>query len=525
MRDRSAWPVVIIIVLACTLAACGDDSGSNNAASDSAGSPSTSTAADVKPGGTLTVAYTDGIPQLNPVIRTFAAEEVLFPLMWSALSKTDEDGKIVPDLAESWEVSSDQRTWTFTLRDAAFSDGRPITAEDVVKVFEYYRNPETATQERNKVEPISSIKASDDKHVVIKLKQPNAQFPAAIVWVKIVDVGNVDDIDKNPVVSGPYTVKDFVPSDHVTLVPNANYFGEKGALDELRIVKASDATAGMTSLRSGSIDGLWSPNPADAASIESDPNLQVIGPKAPSKYVDWEMDTTSPPFDDVRARQALAYAVDRDAVLKNAYFGLGDIAPANDPLSTKNPFYGGDQTEYSYDLAKAKELFAAAGIKEGSTLTWWGTAGSNPEWTTAAQILQASLKEIGITLKIQNREVSTWADRFYPAGKKFPGLIVPNLVSFPPSPAEAISFYLHGRCECNWDNPEFEKAYADAMAEGDEAAAQEKWGKVQEIINEEVPLSIPLQVRPLTAMSASVAGAWMESGGQLHLERTGFRAT
>jgi peptide/nickel transport system substrate-binding protein len=510
----------MVVLLGCTLAACGGKS-QNNAASGG-GSPSSSTNAAVQSGGTLTVAYTDGIPQLNPVIRTFAAEEVLFPLMWSALSKTDADGKIVPDLAKSWKASADQRTWTFQLREANFSDGSPITAGDVVKVFRYYLDPKTATQERNKVATIASVKAPDDTHVVIRLKAPNAQFPAAIVWVKIIDVDNVAKLDKEPVVSGPYTVKDFVPSDHVTLVPNPSYFGEKGKLDEIRIVKASDATAGVTALRSGSVDGLWSPNPADVASIESDPNMQIVAPDAPSKYVDWEMDTTSPPFDDVRARQALAYAVDREAVLKNAYYGLGDASPTNNPLSTKNPFYGGELTDYSYDLEKAKELFAAAGITEGSTLTWWGTAGSNPEWTTAAQILQASLKEIGITLKIQNREVSTWADRFYPAGKKYPGLIVPNLVPFPPSPAEAVSFYLAGRCECNWDNPEFEKAYADAMAEADEQAAKEKWGKVQEIINEQVPLIIPLQVRPLTAMSKTVAGAWMESGGQLHLEQAGL---
>jgi peptide/nickel transport system substrate-binding protein len=520
MRIKSGC-LAVMMVLACALAACGGGSNSGADAGASAGSPSTSTSTP-ESGGTLTVAYTDGIPQLNPVIRTFAAEEVLFPLMWTALSKTDENGEIVPDLAKSWDVSTDQRTWTFELRDAKFSDGSPITAEDVVKVFDYYRDPKTATQERNKVEPIASIKATDDTHVEIRLKAPNAQFPAAIVWVKIIDVDNVAKLDKEPVVSGPYTVKDFVPSDHVTLERNPEYFGDEGVLDEIRIVKASDATAGVTALRSGSIDGLWSPNPADVASIESDTNLQVIGPKAPSKYVDWEMDTTSPPFDDVRARQAVAYATDRNAVLENAYYGLGDVSPTNDPLSTKNPFYGGQLNEYGYDLAKAKELFAAAGIKEGSTITWWGTAGSNPEWTTAAQILQASLKEIGITLKIENREVSTWADRFYPAGKKFPNMIVPNLVSFPPGPTEAISFYLKGRCECNWDNPEFEQAYADAMAEADETAAKEKWGKVQEIINEEVPLIIPLQVRPMTALRHAVAGAWMESGGQLHLEQAGL---
>src|SRR5690554_3348540 len=101
-------------------------------------------------GGSITVAAADGIPQLNPAIRTFAWEEVLFPLLWNGLTKTDESGEIVADLAESWEATDDQQTWTFTLRDGVtFSNGTALTAEAVVSSFEYYLHPDTATQEAN----------------------------------------------------------------------------------------------------------------------------------------------------------------------------------------------------------------------------------------------------------------------------------------------------------------------------------------------------------------------------------------
>jgi peptide/nickel transport system substrate-binding protein len=244
----------------------------------------------------------------------------------------------------------------------------------------------------------------------------------------------------------------------------------------------------------------------------------------PSQWPFWEVDTTSPPFDNVKARQALAYAIDRKAILDAAYYGQGKVAPTNDPLATDNPWYGGNLNEYTYDLDRAKELFAEAGVTEGDTLVWWGTAGSNPEWTTAGEILQASLKEIGINLRIQNTEISKWADKFYPAGKQYPGLIVPNFNSAPPEPGYSLNFYLKGRCECNWDNPDFEAAYRAAIAEPDEQRRRQLWGEVQEIINEQVPIMVPLQSTVVTAEQSNVAGTWVEGGGQLHLEDAGLAA-
>lgn len=470
-------------------------------------------------GGTLTVAAAQGIPQLNPAIRTFAWEEVLFPLLWNGLTKTDESGEVVGDLAEKWETSEDQKTWTFTLRDGVtFSNGDPFTAEDAVASFEYYLDPETATQEKNKIDMITGVTASDDKTVVITLSEPIATFAAGIVWVKMLDVDALDTIDKEPIGTGPYIVDKFTPDDSLTLVPNPEYFGEAPALAEITVVKAAESTAAVTGLRSGDIDVLWSVPQGDVAGLEGGGDITLVKPENPSQWPSWEVDTQSAPFDDVRARQALAYATDREAILEAAYYGQGTVSPTNNALGEVNPWFGGDLTDYSYDLDKAKELFAEAGVTEGSTLTWWGVAGQYPEWNTSGEILQASLKEIGITLKIDNNDVGTWVDSFYPAGKSFPSYIVPNFQSTPPEPAYSLNFYLEGRCECNWVDPDFQTAFADAVAEPDEAARAEKWGTVQTIINQQVPLIVPLQSTVVTATSTGVTGVWVEGGGQLHLE-------
>lgn len=481
--------------------------------------------APAQSGGTITVGAAQGIPQLNPAIRTFAWEEVLFPLLWNGLSKVTESGEVEPDLAESWEVSADQKRWTFRLKSGVrFSNGTPLTAAAVVRAFEYYLDRDTPTQEANKLAPVKKVAASGDDSVVFTLSEANALFPSAITSVKIIDTSSLRNIDKRPVGTGPYVVSEFLPDDSVRLVRNDSYFGEPAKLDEIRLVRASDPTAAVNSLRSGDLTVLWSLPASDAAQFEGDTAVTLLTPRTPSQWPSWEMDASAPPFDNPKARQAVAYATDRRAILEAAYYDQGSLAPTNNALATDNPAYGGDLQEYSYDLDKARALFAEAGINAGDTLTWWGAAGTNPEWQTSGEILQASLKEIGITLKMESNEVSKWADKFYPAGKRFPGMIVPNFQSTPPEPAYSLNFYLRGRCECNYDSRPFEEAYRAAVAEPDVAARKELWARAQEILNEDVPLIVPLQATVVSAQAAAVTGAWVEGGGQLHLEDAGLAA-
>ncbi|QYH36368.1 ABC transporter substrate-binding protein [Salinibacterium sp. M195] len=503
MFNRKAFAGGILAATLVLTAGC--------AAGDPAGEAST--------GGSITVAAAQGIPQLNPAIRTFAWEEVLFPLLWNGLSKTDSQGDIVPDLAESWESTADQKTWTFALRDGVtFSNGEALTAAKVVASFEYYLDGETATQEANKISMVSGVEAIDELTVQFTLDEPVATFPSAIVWVKVLDIDSLDTIDKDPIGTGPFTVEAFTPDDSVTLVRNDDYFGEAPALDEIVLVTAAESTSAVTGLRSGDLDVLWSVPAGDVDQLEGESSISIVRPESPSQWPSWEMDTTSAPFNDVRARQALAYAIDRETILEAAYYGQGVVSPTNNALSENNPWFNADLTDYSYDLEMSKKLFAEAGVNEGDTLVWWGIAGSYPEWNTSGEILQASLKEIGINLDIQNNDIGTWVDDFYPAGKSYPGKIVPNFQSTPPEPAYSLNFYLPGRCECNWVDDEFLTAFSGALAEPDADARKAQWATVQSVINEQVPLIVPLQSTVATGTSSELSGVWVEGGGQLHLE-------
>ncbi|MDQ1736041.1 MAG: peptide/nickel transport system substrate-binding protein [Pseudonocardiales bacterium] len=471
----------------------------------------------------MTIGSATGIDLLNPVLQTTAWDQVLFSLLWNGLVTTGKDGKLQPDLASSWSASADQKSWTFQLRPGVkFSNGKALTPADVASTLAYYQNPNTATEQKNNVAQIAAVKPSGSNAVVFTLKAPNAVFPNSISRLKIVDMAALSGMEKNPAVTGPFKVKEFVADDHLTLVRNPSYFGSPAKLDSIKIVKAPDSSAALTALQSGDLDALWSVPLSQVAAIQANPKLAAVKPSVIGQYVSWEVDTTQAPFNNVKARQALAYAIDQKSILSAAYSGQGSVSTTNDPLANNNPNYGGNLTDYTYNLDKAKALFAQAGVNAGSTLTWWGVANQYPEWNISAQILQASLKKIGINLKIQNTDISSWPSRFYPAGKSFPGLIIPNFQSYTSDASDEFQFMLHGRCECNWNNDQFDALYKNALATADPTAQKALWQKAQELINQQAPIFVPVQFATVTATKSSVVGLWVDSAGNPHLEDAGF---
>lgn len=518
-QTLKAISAVFLIAFACLgLAACGSDSSES-----SSGSPSPETSeseAAVSSGGTLTAGAAEGIPQLNPALATFAWEQTVWPLLWDGLTEYEADGTVGPALATSWKPSKGNREWTFEIRSGVkFSNGKPFTAKDVVAAFRYYQKPTTTFFDVDQIEPIESVTATDPQTVVFELSEANAFLPEAIVNVKMIYIPGLGSIDKDPIGTGPFVVKSFVPNGTLSLVPNTNYWGEAPHLDEIKFEAIADPTAAFTGLKSGSLDVFWSAPYANVPNIEADSNLQLIEPEVSSQTNFWVLDNTSPPFDDPKAREGLAYAADREGILEGAYFGQGVASPTNNVLTPENPAFDEGLPEYGYDPAKAKKLFEEAGVTE---LTWWSVAGQYPEWNTMGQILQESLKEAGVNLKIENSDISTWAAKFFPAGKKFPGLVIPNLNTTPPNPAFILNYLLSGKCECNYNNEKYDQIYANALKATSEDERLQNWDELQEMINKDVPIIVPIQSNVVIGAQADVEGAWVEGSGRLHLEEAGF---
>ena len=469
-------------------------------------------------GGTLTVGLVTGIPQLNPALATFSDEHVLFPLLWDGLTQYEPNGKIGPDLATSWSSSDDNKTWVFQLRSGVkFSNGETVTSADVANSFDYYLNPSTPFQDNTGLEVIKTVEANGPSSVVIQLSSPDSSLPSAITYVDVIDLATLSTIDQNPIGTGPFEVQSFVPDSTVTLVRNPDYWGTSAGVSQISIVAEPDPTAAFTSLTADTIQVMGDLPDSDLSQVKSNSSLKLVKPAVPGLWLDWEVDTTAGPFVNVKAREALAYAVNRKAVVSEAYFGGGTVSSENDPLATTNPSYDSHLTKYTYNLKKAKKLFAEAGIHAGAKFTWWGDS-AEPGWTTSGEILQASLKQIGITLKLVSNDSATYAAKFYPPGKSFPGLIVPNYQSRSAAPEFAMDAFTKGVCECNWNSKTYFSMFNSAMGATKTALESADWNNLQKLVNETVPVIIPAQFSLDVGSVSSVSGIWEEGNGEIHLE-------
>lgn len=496
---------VVVAVAVTALAACATTDGTTGSTAENR---------------VVTIGQTAGISQLNANISTLSAERIMWNLLWDGLTTQTEAGAVEPDLATEWTASDDGLTWTFTLREGVtFHDGRPFVADDVVKTITYVLDPENASAQRSKLTNVTAVTAVDDSTVEFTLNAPMPQLPAALVDVKIFDVDNIDTINETGNGTGPFVLDSFVPDQELSLVPNEDFWGEVPTIEGIKVVKYADETAAQAALDSGTIDIIWSVGFDQVSSLVEE-GMTTIVPPNPSQAAVFVIDNMSAPFNDPRARQALSYATDRETMQAVGFGGLGELNFGSTLVSPKNEYYAPDEVvDYSYDLDKAKELFDEAGVVEGTKLLCWATIG--PQYRAQCEVLQQSLAEIGITLDIEVNEGSTWAARFYPAGKEYAGLIVPNYLSREPAPLPFVASYfgIDGWSETNWPGtPEYEDAKARIKSATDPEDIAAAFADFQRITSEEQPLVVIMNVGQPSASLPDVGGVWMEFNGTIHVE-------
>jgi peptide/nickel transport system substrate-binding protein len=503
--------VSILCVVSAMAAACTSGSGSGGATGGTGGGAT---------GGTLTYGYAGGgLTSLNPNTITSGSEEPVAPLLFDSLTKEAQDGSTQPSLATSWTHSTDYKTWTFKLHSGVrYHSGKVFTAQDAVKNIEYVLDKSHASQERNFVSGVTKASAPDTTTLVLQLNTPNSLMPAALANLYMANVDTIGQVDQNGDGTGPFKLAQFVSDDHIVLTRNDSYWGAKAKLATIRIQRAADLTSAETALRTGSLDVLWGIAPGDVSQIKSASNLQLVEPASSAGDTVWELDTTSPPFNNVKARQALAYAADRATMQSTAFGGVGDVASTNDILDKTSPAYASSQQAYDFDLQKAKQLFTEAGVAQGTTLTFWTIAGRHPEWVSMGEILQQDLQKIGIKLQIKQEEVSTWLQKFFPAGKKFPGVIVANFWNLKSNPAYALNWYAGG-CECNWNDPTYNSLLQQALQAPDDTSRNGVYAQMQQLLNQQVPSIVILQNASIVAASSKVKGIWSSGDGTPHLEQ------
>jgi peptide/nickel transport system substrate-binding protein len=460
-----------------------------------------------------------GVPALDPNTTASAAAAAVLPLLFNGITNYRPDGTAVADIATKWKASKDLKTWWIYLRhDAKYANGRPFTADDAVANILRVLDPKVPSQARGNIKDIQSARAITKYEIRLKLGSPSSVLPDQLFLTKMSDTTDIPNITKSGNGTGPYKVSSYVPDQTLSLVPNPNYFGPKPCLKEIGFIRQPDPTSMVTAFTSGKLDMIWQIPVSDVPKILADKNAHIIKPKTVSSVQAWELDTTSPPFNNVLARRALSYATDRAAMVKVAFLGQATPSFTNNLINSTNPAFNKKLAPYTFNLNKAQQLFTQAGVKPGTTFTYWAQAGTHPEWITMAEILQQDLKKIGLNLDIRQNDISTWLTKFFPAGKKFPGTIVANFLSLQPNPLLGVSFATSGKCECNWNNAAFDARLKASFGISDPGERQAAYNKLQAMISQSAPVIAIAHQTNIVAAQNYVAGAWEDPRGNVHLE-------
>lgn len=376
----------------------------------------TAIAQDAEPqtGGTLRAAWQARWESLDP---HFASSEASFQVLNNVLETLtffDDDMNVVPWLAESWERSEDGLTWTFALREGVtFSNGRAMTAEDVKWSFERLIDPAIGSGNAWRIGGADTvIEVVDDTTVAITTATPIANLPSSLAANKSTAVMASESVEEDgtvnvPIGTGPFVIAEVEGTTRLLLEARDDYWQEGlPYLDAVEIIPITDDTARDLALQGGEVDWIFTISPQNLETLQADE--AVIVDTAPRLAYDYfGLNLNREPFDDVRVRQAIAYAIDREVICQFAFFGLCE--PVHGPTGSGTPWYF-PYAPYDRDLDKARELLGEAGVGDGFTMQMMTAIGFD-ETLRGAQVVQQQLAEVGIEVEIEDIEFSEWLER------------------------------------------------------------------------------------------------------------------
>ena len=425
MKSQKHWFLVsLFLALALVLAACaGDGEPTTEEPDDSAeetesGTEGESEGAADGEGGNLVIAIPSDAVSLstqgsNDVPSSNVAENI-----YEGLTKLDANQEVQPALAESWE-EVDETTWEFKLREGVtFHDGAELTAEVVKMNFDRLVDEEIASPRAFLFEAVESVEVVDDLTLRINLQYPYAPLLSvlahsgtAIMSPNIIEEdangGEVDAyINQNPIGTGPFKFESRNPGADVVLTKYEDYWGEPAKLDQVTFKVVSEQSARIAELETGVSHVADNIGPNNVSRVEGTDGVHVVQePSVSLAYVGFNVQKE--PFDDVRVRQAISMAIDKEQIIQGVYNGIG--IPAVGPLAP--PVFGYDEnvSGLEYDPEAAKELLAEAGYEDGFTTTIW--TNDNEQRVDTAVNIQAQLAEIGIDVEIEELEWGAYLER------------------------------------------------------------------------------------------------------------------
>lgn len=459
-------------------------------------------------GGTLRFLARLDADELDPHVGTDTTSIISGALVYEGLVENFR-GELQPLLAESWEVSDDDLVYTFELRDdVVFHSGRPMTAEDFVYSLERVMDPDTLAPNAANYADIASVEAADDHTLVITLDQPYAPllFLLSALSSSVVDRDVVESTGLSSPPgggTGPFMYAEHNIGRNLLLEANPDYWHpELPYLDAIDFTWNPDDNARAAAVRSGGVDLLFSPAPTFMDSLMEDPNLKWYGGSG-SLSLHLLLNTEREPFDDVRVRQAIFHALDRQELLEVANEGYG--IPLNGGYLPPDRWGGLQEPVYGEpDLDRARELLAEAGYADGfeAELT---VIGSSAFQLRQAEVEQAQLAQIGIDITLNpvdaavSRELTGSGDfDMYQSGF--------GLRADPNERFTAVFTTGGGLNWANWSDEEFDSLIEEARLISDQDARAELYEQADLILAERGPVAFTILTASYDVVTENVMG-------------------
>jgi peptide/nickel transport system substrate-binding protein len=472
-------------------------------------------------GGTLTFARTADIFTFDPY-NTQDDYSIFTELqVYDRLVRLSADGKGVdPELATAWTVAPDGLSATFTLRDGVkFSDGSPMTADDVV--FSLSRAVDQQGSWGFLFSPVKSVSKVDESTVKMEMSEPFAPLLpalstfAASIYSKANFEKYGDQAGEHPLGTGAFMLEKWDKGNQVILTKNPNYWqAGQPYLDKVIFTVVGDDNARVLQLQSAAADiiDFVPPNQVDPLKSSGAQIARVDGTS-----VGWmTLNEAKKPLDDPKVRCALAYAVDRQAIADNIYFGIATPAKSIIPSSTL--FYDPNTNPISFDLEKARQLLSESSAAGGFTLNVTVPSGDSTRLATV-QIWANALNQIGVTTNISQVEATTAQDEYNT--EKYT-VRVSAWTNDTPDPDEmmgaGLDYHNQNALHTGFHNDQMVDLVNQGRRELDPTKRQAIYTQIQQLVNETCPFIYTVEVPRLFATTAKIQGFAPNSQGKYSLE-------
>jgi peptide/nickel transport system substrate-binding protein len=442
-------------------------------------------------GSEVTMVIEKKVTRLDPRVSVDSADERIRQLIFNSLTRKNEKFEAVPDLAEKIEAAPDFKTFTFRLRPGIkFHHDKPLTSRDVKYTFETLLKLDSGKRLELQNQ-LDFIETPDDLTVVFRCKLPTPGMSNLIIPIGIIPEGTGDTVARMPIGTGPFKFVSFTEDQEIVLAANETYYEGKPAINRLRVRIIPDNQTRDSELRKGSSDLAINADfdPITTEGLKTAQGVKVIQSDG-TNVAHLGINVNDPILKDPRIRQAIAYSLNREAIIRDLLRGQGK--PASNILPTAQWAFEPAVTRYDYNLDKARQLLDAAGKKsDGSKPRFEIRLKVSPTtlYKKVAEMIQEQLRQVGIDLKIDTVEFSTMTQQLNDGNYQ---MYLRVAIGSNQSP-DIFKFMYHsksippnGQNRMRYSNPKVDKMIDDALLAPPEKQKQ-LYAELQKILAEELP--------------------------------------